>query len=660
MLNSPGIYFSEPRPATAEQGPSNKRRRLTSTTNEYNAVLNCGCTAISSSWIGLGAIQSAQMLAAPSFPIFTPEIAKGARLRFNKTSRSKAGSAGASSALLSRSAKATRNATKARHAPISPPSSSSSASHTSAATSIKSLFRRAGFTHHTSKMLEDPAILRYEDTRDIASRHGDAEELQCVPTIDTQDVPQSPVADSHPAVHHVNDNLLTIPKPSRLHKVTSRLSLRERITFTGFPHPKSSRKKLFRSPSMGHSLRHRDDPDIAIPAKSGAGLKSRRLGTALPANFNVESCELSDEFCSRRKIPGKAGKPIGRGATAIVRTMYRKGGSKTDLYAVKEFRKCGRNEDKVEYENMVKSEFSIAKSLHHPNIVETVRLCKHSGRWNHVMEFCEYGELFLLIKQGYLRDIDNLCFFKQLLRGVAYLHQNGIAHRDIKPENLLVTSEGQLKITDFGVSEVFSGIHPGLRTATQTESDQKQTKEVRKCSPGICGSIPYSSPEVLAENGDYDPRALDVWSCAIVCFTLFVRGSPWKAAKPEDPHYKKFLSGWHKFLLRNPDGIITETESPTCGRIFTTFPKKGLNHLILKMLHPDPEIRISIEDALNDRCIQTIDCCSPDIEHEAPQPIVQQTRMQSVYDVVTKDSLRMARKKAHRHLPPGGKRRHGL
>lgn len=350
-------------------------------------------------------------------------------------------------------------------------------------------------------MPEDPAIVRYEATRDISSRHEEAQELRFILTVDTSDVPSSPEGDSHLAVHHENNTSLSIPKPSRLKKVTSRLSLRERISFTGFPHPKPSPKKLFRSPSMGHSPRHRDDPDIAIPAKFGAGLKSRRLGTTLPSGFNIESCELSDEFCSGRKIPGKSGKAIGRGATAIVRTMYRKGGSKTDLYAVKEFRKCGRNEDKVEYENMVKSEFSIAKSLHHPNIVETVRLCTHSGRWNHVMEFCEYGELFLLIKQGYLRDIDNLCFFKQLLRGVAYLHQNGIAHRDIKPENLLVSSQGQLKITDFGVSEVFSGVHPGLRTTAQSESEQGQTKGIRKCSPGICGSIPYSSPEVLAENG---------------------------------------------------------------------------------------------------------------------------------------------------------------
>jgi serine/threonine protein kinase len=81
------------------------------------------------------------------------------------------------------------------------------------------------------------------------------------------------------------------------------------------------------------------------------------------------------------------------------------------------------------------------------------------------------------------------------------LHQNGIAHRDIKPENLLVTAEGRLKITDFGVAEVFSGTHPGLKSAPGTVASKPST-EVRKCSPGICGSIPYCSPEVLAENGE--------------------------------------------------------------------------------------------------------------------------------------------------------------
>lgn len=200
-------------------------------------------------------------------------------------------------------------------------------------------------------------------------------------------------------------------------------------------------------------------------------------------------------------MPGRHGKEIGKGTTATVRILYKKGGSKDVPYAVKEFRKCGRNEDKREFEQKIKSEFSIANSLQHPNIVKTIRLCRNHGRWNHVMEHCEHGELYSLIQKGYLEEEDNLCFFKQLLRGVAYLHQHGIAHRDIKPENLLITAEGQLKITDFGVSEVFSGIHPGLRRAGGQCG--KLMDGTRKCSPGICGSLPYISPEVLTENGMY-------------------------------------------------------------------------------------------------------------------------------------------------------------
>jgi protein-serine/threonine kinase len=91
--------------------------------------------------------------------------------------------------------------------------------------------------------------------------------------------------------------------------------------------------------------------------------------------------------------------------------------------------------------------------------------------------------------------IDYVC----LVQGLNYLHNNGIAHRDVKLENLLITKESKLKITDFGVSEVFAGIHPGLRSAGGRCG--KEMGEVRLCAPGMCGSPPYVAPEVIAKKG---------------------------------------------------------------------------------------------------------------------------------------------------------------
>ncbi len=253
-----------------------------------------------------------------------------------------------------------------------------------------------------------------------------------------------------------------------------------------------------------------EDPQAKLPprqiwgmaADAGTGLKSRRMSLSLPDDFTVDVVELYAEFADHSKIVGRRGKHVGKGATANVRLMHRKGCA-GEIYAVKEFRGKSTNEKAEDYEQKVKSEYSIAKSVHHPNVVETFRLCTHNGRWNHVMEFCDQGDLFGLVSQKYLSKddhlVDRLCLFKQLVQGLNYLHKHGIAHRDVKLENLLITKDSKLKITDFGVSEVFAGIHPGLRAARGQCG--KEMGEVRLCPPGMCGSPPYVAPEVIAKKG---------------------------------------------------------------------------------------------------------------------------------------------------------------
>jgi serine/threonine protein kinase len=386
-------------------------------------------------------------------------------------------------------------------------------------------------------------------------------------------------------------------------------------------------------------------------AEEGVGLKARRLSTSLPDEFMVDYCELDKEF-KRSGFPIKPRKTVGKGATSIVLLMVRRSDPKDSqkLYAVKQFRGRSSDEDANEYVQKVKSEYTIAHSLHHPNIVETTRLCTHSGKWNHIMEYCEYGELFTLVQRGLFKTHykleDRLCLFKQLLRGVCYLHDHGIAHRDIKLENLLLNKKGHLKITDFGVSDVFCGVHPGLRESGGECG--KKMGEIRRCPPGICGSLPYIAPEVLAKNSDYDPRPLDVWSCAIAFLTMTHGGSPWQAANSESPTYVKYKKAWDDWLVDHPTGEITIDADghPKGGPLFSRIECAPIKRLMYKMLNPYPDMRISIRDALNMNYVKGIECCTPE-SYESPTCCIDASGRNG-----PKSSAKMTVTRMHHHLPP--------
>ncbi|KAM0417205.1 hypothetical protein ACHAPT_012782 [Fusarium lateritium] len=384
-----------------------------------------------------------------------------------------------------------------------------------------------------------------------------------------------------------------------------------------------------------------------LPPDSGTGAKARRMSLSLPDDFAVDVAELQNEFDYQRKFLGRHGKHLGKGAASKVRLMMRKGYPE-ELFAVKEFRGKSRRESEQDYENKIKSEFSIAKSLHHPNIIESFRLCTDHSRWNHVMEYCSEGDLFSLVQKGHLkgedRKKDRLCLFKQLIQGVAYLHANGIAHRDIKLENLLITKDSKLKITDFGVSEVFSGTHPGLREAGGQCG--RNMGEVRLCSPGICGSEPYIAPEVLAKKEAYDPRALDVWSSAIIMIYLTFGGAIWSRAETGNLHYDKLVDGWNKWYAKHPecDACITDSDYPKCYALDVGVTPPALRRLLLQMLNPDPHKRIGIDDVINNRWMKNVECCQVE-SYDDPALVI---------DATKKDNTVNGNKKifCHNHLPP--------
>ncbi|CAO3583039.1 unnamed protein product [Absidia cylindrospora] len=232
---------------------------------------------------------------------------------------------------------------------------------------------------------------------------------------------------------------------------------------------------------------------------------------------------------------------IGRGAFGVVRVAHKKDtsspNSKERLYAVKEFRKRNSESPKG-YVKRLTSEFCIASTLHQINVIETLDLLPlndTSYMYCQVMEYCDGGDLFNLIYECSTRGLDipeANCFFKQLIRGVNYIHSMGIAHRDLKPENLLLTSTGCLKISDFGSSECFR---------VGWEALDAQGQPVIHKSHGLVGSEPYIAPEEFIHD-EYDARKADIWSCGIIYVAMRTGTHLWNIAKQgEDENYDRYL-----------------------------------------------------------------------------------------------------------------------
>lgn len=207
-----------------------------------------------------------------------------------------------------------------------------------------------------------------------------------------------------------------------------------------------------------------------------------------------------------------------------------------NYYGLKVFR-SRPEESRDNYTKRVTSEFAIVSELRHQNIIRTFELLPIGGGGNlcACMEYCAGGDLHSLITAARkLPEEEANCLLKQLLRGVRYLHEQGVAHQDLKPENLLLTQRGCLKISDFGHSERFPG-------PVDDKSHLRRTTERRD-------SRPYLSPEQYLD-GDFDPRCVDVWAAAIVYVAMRTGRNMWKEATEEDEDFKQFKeTGKNAFL----------------------------------------------------------------------------------------------------------------
>ena len=208
-------------------------------------------------------------------------------------------------------------------------------------------------------------------------------------------------------------------------------------------------KRFFKFGGHKHKQAH-GETEPRKPSKSGTmtpphhrdSRGSTSAGGAMP---------FADDHGLESKY-GKFGKVLGSGAGGSVRLLKRSGDGVT--FAVKQFRDRHPYESERDYSKKVTAEFCVGSTLHHGNIIETMDIIHEKGKWYEVMEYAPF-DLFATVMTGKMSKEEIACTFLQIINGVRYLHDMGLAHRDLKLDNVVVSDAGIMKLIDFGSAVVY-------------------------------------------------------------------------------------------------------------------------------------------------------------------------------------------------------------
>nr|CEG03541.1 unnamed protein product [Fusarium acuminatum CS5907] len=166
----------------------------------------------------------------------------------------------------------------------------------------------------------------------------------------------------------------------------------------------------------------------------------------------------------------------------------------------------------------IREEMGVLEVLDHPNVVSYYGIEVHRDRVYIFMEFCSGGSLANLLEHGRIEDEQVIMVYAlQLLEGLVYLHESGIAHRDIKPENILLDHNGIIKYVDFGAAKVIA------RQGRTLAGDIQATMPNRS----MTGTPMYMSPEVIKGENPGKPGAGDIWSLGCVIMEMATGRRPW-------------------------------------------------------------------------------------------------------------------------------------
>lgn len=208
-----------------------------------------------------------------------------------------------------------------------------------------------------------------------------------------------------------------------------------------------------------------------------------------------------------------------------------------------------------------RQEARAAANLSHPNIVTVHDFGLDQGHLFIVMEFMPGTDLKTLNKQKERFPVpEALELMIQACGGIGYAHRAGLVHCDVKPHNMLVTPEGRLKVTDFGIARALSTISPDERSEV------------------VWGSPHYFSPEQAS--GRPPSPASDVYSLGIILYEMLTGRLPFVAPDSAE------LARMHR------------EEMPVAPRHYNSSIPSALEEIVMKVLAKEPTARYRTADQL--------------------------------------------------------------
>lgn len=233
------------------------------------------------------------------------------------------------------------------------------------------------------------------------------------------------------------------------------------------------------------------------------------------------------------------------------------------------------------------------KELKHENIVSLYDVIHTENKLMLVFEYMDkdlkkYMDTYQTPTNGQRGALDAVTiksFMWQLLRGIAFCHENRVLHRDLKPQNLLINTQGQLKLADFGLARAF-GI------PVNTFSNEVVT-------------LWYRAPDVLLGSRTYN-TSIDIWSAGCIMAEMFT-GRPLFPGTTNEDQLQKIFRLMGTPSERSWPGISSFPEYKTSWPVYATQELRnilplvdGLGlQLLGQMLQLRPEMRCSAAQALN-------------------------------------------------------------